>query len=374
MTPLFFNNPIPNNFYPTYNPNLYQAYQALNLKAYNTLLLKAQEEALKSQLLALNEMRARVLQGAFKPPISEQVNQIKTEDIFPPSNPHSPLQIVEVVPDVTKKIEVGVRRRKKDDIPKKRGSQSKTSNTIVHKEELEEMIMYVLNSVGKVDQAEINKARKNYVHKSNLVSIFDTLVAKYVPVKKHREDIIRYVIRRALKFMKKSIIEKEKIYGKRAYAALCKKYFRTNYEELEKMGVNTQDEKELIEFLLPYRKNSKNRTMNTDFTSEIFSSEEFCQDYEVFMKSFDKSLNEDNNKKVKKLITLAEECLKKNNYDKIKNCTRLPWLQAWVDKTRDIASNLLSTEAGKINNEDKFKKIKTNCPSQKSSTKSEDFS
>ena len=104
-----------------------------------------------------------------------------------------------------------------------------------------------------------------------------------------------------------------------AYAVLCKKYFAFSYQELEKMGINTQDEKELIEVLLPYRKHSKNRTMNTNFTNEIFSSKEFCEDYNRFLNEFNTALADDNSKKIQKMIALAEECMLKNVLTRSRN-------------------------------------------------------
>ena len=44
---------------------------------------------------------------------------------------------------------------------------------------------------------------------------------------------------------------------------LCKRYFGANLERIEKAGINVEDEDQLIEFFMPYRKKSKNKTMNT---------------------------------------------------------------------------------------------------------------
>jgi len=60
------------------------------------------------------------------------------------------------------------------------------------------------------------------------------------------------------------------------------------------------------------RKNSKNKTMNNNFISEIFSSEQFCQDYQKYLENFSSILQADNTKKINKLVAFIEECLTKN--------------------------------------------------------------
>jgi len=41
---------------------------------------------------------------------------------------------------------------------------------------------------------------------------------------------------------------------------------------------------------MPFRKNSKNKTMNNNFLSEVFSSEGFCDDYKDYLESLDEVL------------------------------------------------------------------------------------
>jgi len=330
MFPVFSNTFLSSQVNPT---NLLQAYnQAANMRALSSMLMASQEQALKNQLAAMMQMKSQLLQVALK---NQQFQPTKIEEsVSTASNSSFSPAPVESVQTPEKSV------AESPVIEQAAKSKSDIGNFSVVKAQLEEMIYFLLNNIGKIDQSGLEKARKKYAQNVYLLPIFDSLVAKYCPVKKHREDIVRYVVRRAFKFLKNDIIQKEKVYGKRAYAALCKKYFAFSEEELAKSGINTEDEKELIEFLMPYRKNSKNRTMNNNFTSEIFASKGFAEDYQLFLNNFDSVLIEDNNKKIEKLISLAEECILKNCPEKIKKCTRLPWLQSWVEKTREVAFDL----------------------------------
>jgi len=334
MIPLFANSTFSQQpIFPDLNAAsfLQSYYQAANIRALESMVRVNQA---KAQLASMIQMKNQLYQTALKNQFLQFQVESKIEDtvsttsnsVISPQSFHTPERTERIV-EQPKPIKASKAKKEGQNIP-------------LAKAELEEMIYFLLNNIGKIDQGEIEKARRKYSQNIYLIPIFDALVAKYFPVKKHREDIVRYVVRRAFKFMKAGTIKKEKIYGKRAYAVLCKKYFQSSYEELQRSGVNVEDEKELIEFLLPYRKNSKNRTMNNNFTTEIFSSKEFCADYEIFLQSFDKVLIDDNNKKIEKLISLAEQCIANNCPEKIKQCTRLPWLQAWIEKTQEVAYDL----------------------------------
>jgi len=327
---------------------------SLNTEDLTRLISSFRKQSFQNELLTLFEMRKQMLQQLFpmnfepRVKIEAGTSLVEKNALIPLSEravqiPKNNIELDEKLPESSKRNDI---ESVKVQVPRPESM----------KEELEEMINFILNSIGKFNQnSAMEKGRMTYSKKPYLLPIFDALIQKLSPVKKHREDVIRYIIRRALKFMKKSIIEKEKVYGKRAYAALCKKYFEFDSEKLEKLGINTQDEKELIDFLLPYRKNSKNRTMNTDFTSEIFSSPEFCNDYKEFLKIFGKDLESDNLEKIKKLVQLSEECIKKNNTSSIKKCSRLPWLQTWIEKTKETAQNLVTDSL----EESKGKQIKS---------------
>ena len=336
-----------NMYFPIFDQAYIQnAYQnMMNFNMMSSMMLYSQEQALQAQFHSVMQMKSQLLQSTLTTPKIH----IKSSELISPSM-KTPLSFPVQVKDTQAKernitpksdsplIEQPAKTKKPRE--KKLKTRERKRAPEVTKEQLEKMIYELLDKIGRVDRKEIEKLRQKYASSGKLLPIFDSIVAKYLPVKKHREDVIRYIIRKALKFLKSDIIKKDKVYGKRAYAILCKKYFSFSSEDLEKAGVDTKDEKELTEVLLPYRKSSKNRTMNTSFTAEIFSSREFCEDYAKFLEVFDNVLDEDNNKKVQKLIVLAEECMTKNCADKIRKCTRLPWLNVWVEKTKHVALEL----------------------------------
>jgi len=196
--------------------------------------------------------------------------------------------------------------------------------------------------MNRSTKGELDTIRDLYKNQPALLRIYDKLILKYHSVKKCREDIVRYVLRKAIKVMKTEISKKEKVTGKKSLWLLCQKYFGSRLEELEKSGVNTENEEEVLSFFIPYQKYSKNRTMNTNFITEIFSSEEFCNEYENFLKNFNELLIKDNKKKIEKLKAFLIECIKHDCLHKFDTFNRLPWLEVWIENTNNIATSLLT--------------------------------
>lgn len=52
------------------------------------------------------------------------------------------------------------------------------------------------------------------------------------------------------------------------------------------------------QFILPFRKNSSMKTMNSTFLKKIFSSPKFAHDYRIFLVHYDSIVDEDNQKKI----------------------------------------------------------------------------
>ena len=329
------------NLYP--NPlNPFMPYQSCqNLMAYNPMnnfLFASQGQAAQYQYNQMLFMQTQLLQNTIRSQAMLSTAELKA--LKPTLDLPGDTKFFSTMPTIVSKT-MKMESCEETLLVRKNGSNEKDISLRDVKANLKEMVVQLLDKIGRSDhEEELNDLRAKYATNVGLSSIFDSIVTKYLSIKKHREDIVRYIMRKALKFIKSSITKKEKVYGKRAYAILCKKYLRIDDEELKKNGVDTNDEKQLIEFLLPYRKKSKNRTINTNFTIEMFSSKEFKTDYMSFLTYFDNFLIEDNNSKVEKLLSVAEECLEKNTTIKIKKCIRLPWLQIWIEKTRKIAFEL----------------------------------
>jgi hypothetical protein len=222
---------------------------------------------------------------------------------------------------------------------------SKTEIGACLRKKLEKMIRSIMSSVNNDSQSEINKGRELYMNEPIFLKLYDTLVMRYSTSKRCKEDIIRYILRKVFKILRVKIVTETKVSNKKASFMLCQKYFSSRFTELQDAGIAPEDEDGLLEFFMPYKKNSKNRTMNSSFIDDIFSSPEFCHEYKSFLANqFERFLIADNNRKIKKLVDLMVICIEKNDVAKLVKFSRLPWLGAWLQDARDYAQSLLPSK------------------------------
>jgi hypothetical protein len=322
-------------FTPIYQPPNYQQL------AYENLLFHAQN----LQLLQYKQAQ----QNDFKP--SAKLN------ILPQSTFSSPQSGLEAYPAATIKATIPVKNTQEPEKPKN----STVGLDIPLRKKLEKMIRQIMTHLSQNDTEAAEKAKEQYKQDPILAMIYEKLVIRYYSSKKCKEDIIRYILRKLFKTLRTNIIKEEKVSNKRASFVICQRYFSSRFDEIKEAGVNLDDEEELLQFFMPYRKGSKNRTMNNSFIAEIFSSEEFCKVYETFLNNqFERFLLADNNRKIKKLIDLLVTCVHKNDITKLSKCNRLPWLDVWLQDARSIAASLLTQNQTSPSNSSK--KIKDDSP------------
>jgi len=214
------------------------------------------------------------------------------------------------------------------------------------KTEIQRILSFIISQYGKTSNEHIIQERLKYTDDQRLLRLFDSLTQKYSSAAKCREDMIRFVLRKAISYLRDSLRQKHKLNTKAASVALCQRYFSTESEELSKV-ISTGDADQIVNFLLPYKKNSRNRTANTAFITQIFSSKVFYQDYVDYLKKFDGILQEDNHKKAEKFAEFLMDCVMENSYNKIMNYKRLPWLVTWLQSTKVIAYELLNVNSWK---------------------------
>lgn len=204
------------------------------------------------------------------------------------------------------------------------------------KSQIFNMLQFFINKFEKLSQEEVSRVRSQYASHPTLLKLFDKLVQRYSASGKSREDMTRSVLRGALRFLKDSYRTRFHLTSKAASIKLCQKYFKP-----EDMEINFDDEDQVLSFLLPYKKNSRNKTPNTRFITEIFASEEFRQDYTRYLENYDKAFQEENSKKVARFCDFLLKCVEDDTLQKVQNYKRLPWLKNWQESTKIVALELL---------------------------------
>lgn len=216
------------------------------------------------------------------------------------------------------------------------------------------MVQFFMNNFGIATSQELKQAKEKYSQNNKLVELFEALVSKYTTITKTREEMIKWIIRRCLKTSKNSMKKEQKKDQKKALKDLCTRYFKESGNDSN--GEEEEAEGGFVDRVLPFRKNSKNKTMNNSFILEIFQSEVFRNDYKEFLKDLDEISDKENSEKINRFTTFIVQCAKKGDFGPIAKYKRVPWLKLWNKNTKRVAHELDEGDfEGKAN-----KKVKTN--------------
>ncbi len=252
-----------------------------------------QAEYLKQQMQQMQQILD--LKSSLLEKISQNQGQIEPQAQIPILSPYS-LQANSPLREETVKLEPSV------EIPP-----LVTLDKKGLKAQVKEILNFVLENFGRVSESNFEKEKQKYSYDSDLVMVFDMLTAKYSSTIKTKEEMVKYTLRRAFKFIKNTLKKNCNSNNKVVSKTICNKYFHVSEQDMATIGT----EEETLKVLLPFRKHSKNKTMNTTFIGEIFASEEFCRDYQVYLEHFEGILEADNKNKIERFASFIEDCIRK---------------------------------------------------------------
>lgn len=216
------------------------------------------------------------------------------------------------------------------------------NNKMTQEFQVKSMVEFLILNFGIVSQSEIDREKQKYSHDETLSQVFNNLVLKYTSMAKTKEEMVKYVFRKALKAIKDKLKGSMKRSDKEVTKAFCQKYFSLSKEEiLGKSGIDIDNEEELLKLMLPFKKTSTNKTLNANFLSGIFGSEEFCAAYEGYLWEFEREADYDNAQKIKKFVEFIMSCIKSNKVSHILSYKRVPWLRTWILSTKNIGYQLM---------------------------------
>ena len=119
-----------------------------------------------------------------------------------------------------------------------------------------------------MDKSEdkLQTEKQKYVaHDKVLAEIFDVLIRKFRKLKKTKEEMTKYCMRKSFKFLADK--QKKNIDGKDSTD-----FLREYFDQAETDGL-----------CIPFKKNSEEKTMNSNFLKKVFTSAKFTSDYKLFL-------------------------------------------------------------------------------------------
>ena len=232
---MFNNLDILNFFSSPTKPNV-NSPDFLNISLQNDLLslmtpqaLELQAQALRREIVQLIQIKNTLLKEISPKPLQKDLKPI--EKISSQQNPEN-------ISSTSSPTESGVPKLQK-------------SNRV----QIREMVEFLLVNVGHLKESELEKEKLKYFHNDILCELFDNLVSKYASSVKTKEEIIKLVLRKALKSMKNSYKKQFKMNSKTAFRSMISKYFpNSNALIVEKVeGLDNDDEEEVLNSVLPFR-------------------------------------------------------------------------------------------------------------------------
>ncbi|CAK81334.1 unnamed protein product (macronuclear) [Paramecium tetraurelia] len=195
---------------------------------------------------------------------------------------------------------------------------------VVSSETLEKYILLIVNEDDAVNQIISSLKNSGQFSLSNVLEI---LSQKQKQQHKSREELIKFCLRKAFKFIFRKVQEEND-------------KSKTNLKSAQKIFIEVIEQETKKSIILPFRKNSKNKTMNTDFLKEIFSSPTFVRYYEQYLSCLDEQIQKDTRKKI---AALCNKIQNKISDDKIFSfeVKRLPWTLSNIEKVKLTAKEML---------------------------------
>ncbi|CAD8118937.1 unnamed protein product [Paramecium sonneborni] len=200
-----------------------------------------------------------------------------------------------------------------------------SNQILLNKQTLREYILLIIDDDTQIHRITQNLRDNN---QTQLAKILEILAIKQQQQIKSREELIKFCLRKAFRFIFKSISERNNI-------------SKTNLKTARQEFLKIIEQEIKIPLILPFRKNSKNKTMNNDFLKQVFSSQIFQTFYKEFLDHLDDTIQEDRKKKIDKLQDKIWLSLRDNRTASI-DIKRLPWSLKNTERVKSIAFELLT--------------------------------
>lgn len=139
---------------------------------------------------------------------------------------------------------------KKDSI---QGLLERPENRETHsKSEVKQTLIFLLRTLGSDSDQELLKFKSLHSTDPAMNAMSSILIARYAATTKTKEEMVKYTLRKALKWLKNRLIKNGGTNGKCAAKLLIQKYFSSTLKE-QVSDVDSNNEEAIIEKLLPFR-------------------------------------------------------------------------------------------------------------------------
>ncbi|CAK93534.1 unnamed protein product (macronuclear) [Paramecium tetraurelia] len=166
----------------------------------------------------------------------------------------------------------------------------------------------------------------------------DMIKQRYILMNKTKEEMTKFIIRRCFLFIKSQIHyeEKEGFTAEERDRMFYNSFFSDDKEFMK------SHLKESIDDMIPFRKDSKMKTMNDIYLKRLFESERFSKYYSLFLTHFKDICMNENEEKIQNMSKQFFKIIVARDYGKIKTYRRFPWKDHELVQCQERAKTLYS--------------------------------
>ncbi|CAD8155352.1 unnamed protein product [Paramecium pentaurelia] len=168
-------------------------------------------------------------------------------------------------------------------------------------EEVYKMIDFLMKNLNYLPKEQIflyQKTFRYWAQKKALKSIFFQIFTRYLQAVKTREEMIKFIIRKSMKYQKQS----------------------QNKEQIK-------EKKEI-------------KKMNNAFVKQLFQNTTYQQNYSNFLNQYLQLALNENQQKIKKYVVYIVQLILSDQINQVLNYKRFPWLNDWINQSVQIAQEL----------------------------------
>ncbi|CAD8124943.1 unnamed protein product [Paramecium sonneborni] len=168
-------------------------------------------------------------------------------------------------------------------------------------EEVYKMIDFLMKNLNYLSKEQIFTYQKTFRYwsqKKALKYIFFQIFTRYLQAVKTREEMIKFIIRKSMKYQKQT----------------------QNKEQLK-------EKKEM-------------KKMNNAFVKQLFQNTSYLQHYQNFLNQYLQLALNENQQKIKKYVAYIVELILSDQIHQVLDYKRFPWLNDWINQSVQIAKDL----------------------------------
>lgn len=122
------------------------------------------------------------------------------------------------------------------------------------KSDIRSMVHFLLNNIGIAEEKTIEEARTIYSKDPLLSGLFDNLMGRYNTTIKTKEEMVKYTLRKALRWLRLKVAKGKESDPKEGMKILIQRYFGGSY--LEKKGLSGLNDDQVLDKFLPFKYNN----------------------------------------------------------------------------------------------------------------------